>query len=92
VPSRRAHLDATGPQLTSNSGDDGRRRAFAGFEQRLTGYWILMFILGVILIIIGALLSIPILYTIGIVLAVVGLVLWVLGAAGRGVGGRAHYY
>jgi hypothetical protein len=51
-----------------------------------------MFILGVILIIIGALLSIPILYTIGIVLAVVGLVLWVLGAAGRGIGGRAHYY
>ena len=51
-----------------------------------------MFVLGVILIILGALLSIPILYTIGVILAVIGLILWVLGTVGRGVGGRAHYY
>lgn len=51
-----------------------------------------MIILGVILILLGALLGIPVLYTIGIILAIVGLVLWILGAAGRGVGGRAHYY
>ena len=51
-----------------------------------------MIILGVILILLGALLGIPVLYTIGIILAIVGVVLWILGAAGRGVGGRAHYY
>jgi hypothetical protein len=51
-----------------------------------------MIILGVILILLGALLSIPVLYTIGIILAIIGLVLWILGAAGRGVGGRAHYF
>ena len=63
-----------------------------GFEPTASGYPILMCVLGVILIIIGALLSIPILYTIGVILAVIGLVLWVLGTMGRGVGGRAHYY
>jgi hypothetical protein len=51
-----------------------------------------MIILGVILILLGALLGIPVLFTIGIILAIVGVVLWILGAAGRGVGGRAHYY
>lgn len=51
-----------------------------------------MLILGVILIILGAVLNVPILYTIGIILALIGLVLWVLGSVGRGVGGRAHYY
>ena len=48
--------------------------------------------LGVILLIIGFVVKIPVLWTIGIVLAVIGLVLVVLGAAGRKVGGRAHYF
>jgi len=48
--------------------------------------------LGVILLIIGFLASIPILWTIGIILLVVGLVLALLGMMGRAVGGRAHYY
>ena len=51
-----------------------------------------MFILGVVLIVIGALLNIGILYTLGAILAIIGLVLWVLGAAGSSVGGRRHYY
>ncbi len=51
-----------------------------------------MLILGVILIVIGALLDIGILYTIGAILAIVGLVLWLLGTMGREVGGRRHYY
>ena len=51
-----------------------------------------MFIVGVVLVIIGALLDIGILYTIGAILAVVGLILWLLGAAGTTVGGRRHYY
>ena len=51
-----------------------------------------MIILGVILIIIGAVVGIPVLYTIGIILAVIGLILTVLGAVGRGVGGRKTYF
>jgi hypothetical protein len=49
-------------------------------------------ILGIILIIAGALLGIGILYTIGAILLIVGIVLWILGAIGRPVGGRARYY
>jgi hypothetical protein len=51
-----------------------------------------MLILGIILIVIGAIANIGILYTIGAILAVVGLILWILGAVGRPLGGRAHYY
>jgi hypothetical protein len=51
-----------------------------------------MLTVGLILMLIGFLLGIPILWTIGVVLAVVGAVLWILGAAGREVGGRRHYY
>jgi uncharacterized protein involved in response to NO len=51
-----------------------------------------MIVLGVILIIIGALAGIGILYTLGAILAIVGVVLWILGATGRAVGGRSHYY
>ena len=51
-----------------------------------------MIILGVILIILGAILDIGILYTIGVILAVVGAILWLLGAIGRPVAGRRYYY
>jgi hypothetical protein len=51
-----------------------------------------MIVLGVILIILGAVLGISILYTIGIILLVVGAVLWILGSMQRGVGGRRHYW
>jgi hypothetical protein len=36
--------------------------------------------------------SIPMLETIGFLLVVVGVILWILGATGRAVGGRKHYY
>jgi hypothetical protein len=49
-------------------------------------------VLGIVLVIIGALADIGILYTVGAILLVIGLVLWILGAMGRSVGGRAHYY
>jgi hypothetical protein len=55
-------------------------------------YYRRMIILGIILIIIGALANIGILYTLGAILVVVGIVLWILGATGRAVGGRAHYW
>lgn len=51
-----------------------------------------MFTLGVVLIILGAMLNIAILYSIGVILAIIGAVLWVLGAVGRAVGGRRHYW
>ncbi|MDX2357724.1 DUF6131 family protein [Dietzia sp. PP-33] len=51
-----------------------------------------MIILGAILLILGFLLDIPILWTIGLVLLVIGIILAVLGAAGRAVGGRKHWF
>ena len=51
-----------------------------------------MIILGVILLVLGFLLDVPVLWTIGIILAIIGVVLLLLGAAGREIGGRRHYY
>ena len=51
-----------------------------------------MIVLGVICLIIGFLLSIPVLWTIGIILVVIGLVLALLGSMGHAIGGRRHYY
>ena len=51
-----------------------------------------MIILGIILMIIGFIASIPILWTLGIILIVVGAVLYLLGSMGRAVGGHRHYY
>ena len=51
-----------------------------------------MISLGLILLIIGLLFGISILTTIGGILLVVGLIMAALGAMGRGIGGRAHYY
>jgi VIT1/CCC1 family predicted Fe2+/Mn2+ transporter len=51
-----------------------------------------MIVLGVILIVIGFVIGIPVLYTIGIVLAVAGVALAILGSTGRRVGGRAHWF
>ncbi|MFE7776357.1 DUF6131 family protein [Streptomyces sp. NPDC057445] len=51
-----------------------------------------MIILGLILLIIGAVAGIGILWTIGIILVVIGVVLWILGAVGHAVGGRRHYW
>ncbi|MFE2294720.1 DUF6131 family protein [Streptomyces sp. NPDC059452] len=51
-----------------------------------------MIVLGVILLVIGLIAGIGFLWTIGIILVAIGLVLWVLGATGRAVGGRRHYW
>jgi hypothetical protein len=50
-----------------------------------------MIILGLILLVLGVLLHIPILTTIGLILLVVGVVLLILGSVGRPVG-RRHYW
>jgi hypothetical protein len=51
-----------------------------------------MLVLGVVLLLLGFLLKISILWTIGIILLVVGAVLFILGSVGRPVGGRKHYW
>jgi hypothetical protein len=51
-----------------------------------------MIVLGVILLILGWILSIQILWTIGIILIVIGAVLYLLGAIGRPIGPRRYYW
>jgi hypothetical protein len=51
-----------------------------------------MIILGIILLILGIVTGIAVLWPIGVLLVAVGAILWLLGAAGREVGGRRHYY
>jgi Family of unknown function (DUF6131) len=51
-----------------------------------------LIILGLVLLVLGAILNIGILWTIGIILIVVGALLWILGAMGRTVGPRPHYW
>jgi hypothetical protein len=51
-----------------------------------------MIVLGAILLILGFVLKISILWTIGIILLIIGAVLWLLGAVGRPVAGRRYWY
>jgi hypothetical protein len=51
-----------------------------------------MIVGGVLLILLAYFLNIGVLYTIGIILVVVGAVLWILGAMGRAIGPRSHYW
>jgi len=51
-----------------------------------------MLVVGVILLLLGILLGIPILTTIGIVLAVVGAILLIVGSTGRTIGPRRYYW
>jgi uncharacterized membrane protein HdeD (DUF308 family) len=57
------------------------------FRQEVT-----VIVLGVVLLIIGFVTKIPIIWTVGIVVVVVGAVLFLLGATGRAIGGRKHWY
>lgn len=49
-------------------------------------------ILGIILLVLGFIFSIQILWILGIIVLVIGAILAILGATGRAVGGRRHYY
>jgi hypothetical protein len=51
-----------------------------------------MIIIGMVLLILGFLLKVAILWSIGILVLVVGLILALLGAVGHAVGGRRHYW
>jgi hypothetical protein len=49
-------------------------------------------IFGLILLLIGFVAGIAILWTLGVIVLIVGVVLWILGATGRAIGGRRHYF
>jgi len=52
----------------------------------------LLIIFGIVLLVLGSVINIPVLVSIGGLLVVIGVVLWILGATGRAIGGRKHYY
>jgi Family of unknown function (DUF6131) len=52
----------------------------------------LVIILGLILLIIGFVIKLAVVWTIGIIVLAIGLALALLGAAGRAVGGRRWYW
>jgi len=51
-----------------------------------------MIIFGVVLLVLGALLNISILWTLGIIFVVIGAVLYLAGAFGHAIGPRPHYW
>jgi Family of unknown function (DUF6131) len=57
-----------------------------------TGYLVRMIVVGLVLLLLGLLLDVPILWTLGLIVLVIGLILLVLGSTGRAIGGRRHYW
>jgi hypothetical protein len=51
-----------------------------------------MIVVGLVLLLLGFLLGIPLLWTLGVIVLIVGVVLMLLGSTGRAVGGRRHYW
>jgi hypothetical protein len=51
-----------------------------------------MIVLGVILLILGLVLDVGILWTLGIILVIIGIILWILGAMDRAVLGRRYWW
>lgn len=51
-----------------------------------------MVLLGIVLVVIGALLDVGIVLTLGVVILVVGAILFLLGSLGRPLGGRRHWW
>lgn len=51
-----------------------------------------MIVVGLVLLLLGFFLAIPILWTLGIIVLVVGLILLLLGSRGRTFGGRRYWY
>jgi hypothetical protein len=65
------------------------KRAIHGYEKAKEDR---MIVLGPILLILGWVLGIGILVTIGIILLIIGVVFLVLGQMGRAVGGRKYWF
>ncbi|BBZ72486.1 hypothetical protein MPRS_35790 [Mycobacterium paraseoulense] len=53
---------------------------------------VVMIVLGVVLLILGFVFSVPLLWEIGVVVLVIGAVLWIMGSIGRPVAGRRYWY
>jgi hypothetical protein len=51
-----------------------------------------MIVIGLVLLLLGFVMGIGLLWSVGVVVLIVGLVLMLLGRSGRMVGGRAHYW
>ena len=51
-----------------------------------------MIIIGIVCLLLGLILGVPILWTLGIILVVIGLILLLVGSAGRELGGRRYWY
>jgi len=51
-----------------------------------------LILLGIVCLILAAVFDLGILWAIGLILVVLGVIFWILGAMGRAVGGRRHYY
>ncbi|MFY9782328.1 MAG: DUF6131 family protein [Acidimicrobiales bacterium] len=51
-----------------------------------------MITFGLVLLIIGFVLRIAFLWSLGVIFVLVGLLFWILGALGHAIGGRRHYY
>ena len=51
-----------------------------------------MIVLGIVLLLIGFFVGMPLLWTLGVIVLVIGIVLALLGSTGRAVGGRNHYW
>lgn len=51
-----------------------------------------MIVLGLICLVLGYILPIPILVTIGIILLIIGVILLIFGSVGRPIGGRRYWY
>ena len=51
-----------------------------------------MIVVGLVLLLLGLLLAVPILWSLGVIVLIVGVVLMLLGSTGRAVGGRRHYW
>jgi hypothetical protein len=51
-----------------------------------------MIVLGLVLLLLGFFLGIPLLWTLGIIVLIIGVVLAILGATDRAIGGRRHYW
>ena len=51
-----------------------------------------MIILGIILLLLGAIFNVGLLWAIGVILIVLGVIFWILGAMGHAIAGRRHYY
>ncbi|MGI9007735.1 MAG: DUF6131 family protein [Streptosporangiaceae bacterium] len=73
-------------------GRRGSGSAVDGMSLTIAAERVDMIILGILLLILGFVLKVAILWTIGIIVLIVGLVLLLLGSTGRAVRGSRHYW